>query len=50
MRSWSSKRCRRSRATVETAIRELAELVQHFYGGAVSTAFLGKNNREITLR
>jgi DNA/RNA-binding domain of Phe-tRNA-synthetase-like protein len=38
-----------SRATVETAIRELAELVKQYCGGTVSTAFLDKGNREIKL-
>lgn len=38
-----------SRDTVETAIRELADLVKQFCGGTVSTAFLDKVNREIKL-
>jgi DNA/RNA-binding domain of Phe-tRNA-synthetase-like protein len=38
-----------SRATVETAIRELADLVKEYCGGTVSTAFLDKGNREIKL-
>ena len=38
-----------SRDTVETAIRELADLVKQFCGGTVSTAFLDKDNREIKL-
>ena len=37
------------RATVETAIRELADLVQQYCGGMVSTAFLDKDNREVKL-
>jgi DNA/RNA-binding domain of Phe-tRNA-synthetase-like protein len=37
------------RDTLETAIRELADLVKQFCGGAVSTAFLDKGNREVTL-
>lgn len=37
------------RETVETAIRELAELVKRFCGGEVSTAFLDKDNREVKL-
>jgi DNA/RNA-binding domain of Phe-tRNA-synthetase-like protein len=37
------------RATVETAIRELADLVEQYCGGMVSTAFLDKDNREIKL-
>ncbi len=37
------------RDTVETAIRELAELVKQYCGGALSTAFLDKDNREIEL-
>ena len=38
-----------SRDTVETAIRELADLVKQFCGGTVSTSFLNKDNREIKL-
>ena len=38
-----------SRATVETAIRELADLVQQYCGGTIATAFLDKDNREIKL-
>jgi DNA/RNA-binding domain of Phe-tRNA-synthetase-like protein len=37
------------RDTVETAIHELADLVKQYCGGAVSTAFLDKDNREIRL-
>ncbi len=37
------------RDTVETAIRELADLVKQYCGGAVSTAFLNKDNRETKL-
>jgi len=37
------------RDTVETAIRELADLVKQYCGGMVSTAFLDKDNREIKL-
>ena len=37
------------RATVEAAIRELADLVKQYCGGMVSTAFLDKDNREIKL-
>jgi DNA/RNA-binding domain of Phe-tRNA-synthetase-like protein len=37
------------RETVETAIRELADLVQQYCGGTVSTAFLDKGKREIKL-
>jgi len=37
------------RATVETAIRELADFVKQYCGGAVSTAFLDKDQREIKL-
>ena len=37
------------RKTVETVIRELADLVKQYCGGAVSTAFLDKDNREIKL-
>jgi DNA/RNA-binding domain of Phe-tRNA-synthetase-like protein len=37
------------RDTVETAIRELADLVKQYCGGTVSTAFLDKNNREVSL-
>jgi DNA/RNA-binding domain of Phe-tRNA-synthetase-like protein len=38
-----------ARDTLETAIRELADLVRHYCGGAVSTAFLDKDNREVEL-
>jgi DNA/RNA-binding domain of Phe-tRNA-synthetase-like protein len=38
-----------SRATVETAIHELADVVKQYCGGTVSTAFLDKDNREIKL-
>jgi DNA/RNA-binding domain of Phe-tRNA-synthetase-like protein len=37
------------RDTVETAIRELADLVQRFCGGTISTAVLDKGNREVKL-
>jgi DNA/RNA-binding domain of Phe-tRNA-synthetase-like protein len=37
------------RDTIETAIGELADLAKQYCGGAVSTAFLDKNNREIKL-
>jgi DNA/RNA-binding domain of Phe-tRNA-synthetase-like protein len=37
------------RETVETAARELADLVQQFCGGTVSTAFLDKDIRQIKL-
>lgn len=37
------------RDTVETAIRELANLVEQYCGGTVSTAFLDKDNREVKL-
>lgn len=37
------------RDTVETAIHELADLVNQYCGGTVSIAFLDKNNREIKL-
>jgi DNA/RNA-binding domain of Phe-tRNA-synthetase-like protein len=37
------------RDTVEIAIRELADLVQQYCGGTVSTAFLDKDNREVKL-
>jgi DNA/RNA-binding domain of Phe-tRNA-synthetase-like protein len=37
------------RDTVETAIRELADLVKQYCGGTVSTAFLDKDNREVEL-
>ena len=37
------------RATVETAIRELADFVKQYCGGTVSTAFLDKDQREIKL-
>jgi DNA/RNA-binding domain of Phe-tRNA-synthetase-like protein len=39
-----------TRDTVETAIRELADLVKHFCGGTISTAFLDKENRVVKLR
>jgi DNA/RNA-binding domain of Phe-tRNA-synthetase-like protein len=39
-----------TRETVDLAIHELAELVKQYCGGAVSTAFLDKHKREITLR
>ncbi len=35
-----------TRNTVETAIRELADLVKQYCGGTVSTAFLDTDNRE----
>jgi len=38
-----------TRHTVETAIRELADLVKHFCGGTVSTAILDQDNRAIKL-
>lgn len=38
-----------SREAVETAIGELAELVSRFCGGAVSTAFLDKDDRALQL-
>jgi DNA/RNA-binding domain of Phe-tRNA-synthetase-like protein len=37
------------RDTVETAIRELADLVEQYCGGTISTAFLDKDNREFKL-
>lgn len=37
------------RDAVETAIRELADLVKQYCGGMVSTAFLDKDNRETKL-
>lgn len=37
------------RATIETAIQELADSVRQFCGGAVATAFLDKDKREIAL-
>jgi DNA/RNA-binding domain of Phe-tRNA-synthetase-like protein len=37
------------RDTVETAIRELADLVKQYCGGIVSTAFLDKDRRSIKL-
>ena len=37
------------RDTVETAIRELADLVKQYCGGTLSTAFLDKDNREVKL-
>ena len=39
-----------TRDTLETAIRELADLVKQYCGGMVSTAILDKDNREITLK
>lgn len=38
-----------TRDTVETAIRELADLVKQYCGGTVSTALLDKENRAIKL-
>ena len=38
-----------TRETVETAIRELADLIKQFCGGTVSITFLDKDNREIKL-
>lgn len=38
------------RDTVETAIRDLADLVRQYCGGTVSTAFLDKDHREIQLQ
>jgi DNA/RNA-binding domain of Phe-tRNA-synthetase-like protein len=38
------------RATVETAIHELADSVKQYCGGTASIAFLDKDNREIKLR
>ena len=38
-----------TRDTVETAVRELADLVKQYCGGTISTAFLDKDNREIKL-
>jgi DNA/RNA-binding domain of Phe-tRNA-synthetase-like protein len=38
-----------TRNTVETAIRELADLVKQYCGGTVSMAFLNKNNRATDL-
>ena len=38
-----------TRDTVETAVRELADLVKQYCGGTVSTAYLDKDNREIKL-
>ena len=38
-----------ARDTLETAIRELADLIEQYCGGAVSTAFLDKDNREVNL-
>jgi len=38
-----------TRDTVETAIRELADLVKQYCGGTFSTAFLDKDHREIKL-
>jgi DNA/RNA-binding domain of Phe-tRNA-synthetase-like protein len=37
------------RDTVETAVRELAELVKQYCGGTVSTAFLDKDHRDAKL-
>jgi DNA/RNA-binding domain of Phe-tRNA-synthetase-like protein len=37
-------------ATVDTAIRELADLVKKYCGGTVSTAFLERNQRDIQLK
>ncbi len=37
------------RDTVETAIRELADLVKQYCGGTISTAFLDKDSQEIKL-
>jgi DNA/RNA-binding domain of Phe-tRNA-synthetase-like protein len=39
-----------TRDTLETAIRELADLVKQYCGGTISPAFLDKDNREITLK
>ena len=38
-----------TQAAVEAAVRELAHLVKQYCGGAVSTAFLDKDNRQIEL-
>lgn len=38
-----------TRSTVEAAIRELADLVEQYCGGTVSTAFLDKDQRTIKL-
>jgi DNA/RNA-binding domain of Phe-tRNA-synthetase-like protein len=38
-----------TRDTLETAIRELSDLVKRKCGGTVSTAFLDKDNPEIKL-
>jgi DNA/RNA-binding domain of Phe-tRNA-synthetase-like protein len=38
------------REVVETAIRELADLVKQYCGGALSTAFLDRGNRQVRLR
>lgn len=38
-----------TRATVETAIHELADLVSQYCGGTVSTAFLDNGTREVQL-
>ena len=38
-----------TRATVEIAIRELADSVRQYCGGTVSTAFLDRENREVKL-
>jgi len=38
-----------SRDVVETATRDLAELVERYCGGAVSTAFLDKDTRQVKL-
>ena len=37
------------RAVVDTATRELADSIRQYCGGAVATAFLDKDNREIKL-
>lgn len=37
------------RAAVEAAIHELADLVEHYCGGTVATAFLDKGRREVEL-
>ena len=38
------------RDTLETAIRELADLVRQYCGGAVSTAFLDRESRQTQLK
>lgn len=38
-----------TRDTVETAIRELADMARQYCGGTVSTAFLDNGNRELKL-